>query len=920
MPDNNIIRVGTEVDLAAIQSGMPQAASLVEASTGRMLKSFDQIATLTKQGSAALLDWAGRPIQTAVAASEDLRKTVDISAESIKALAQAMKGTQHDTEETASGWEGFAERVKGFIQNPLEAAGDAAKEMLVKMGPIGGAVAATAGVMALMGKEAFDLVNEEGLAARQTQNFASMLGLGYEQTKKLGEMASLVDADIGGLARASFRLAEALEDPTGAGKEQADALRKLGINATDAGDALLQVLQKLSEIPNKTERINEAHVLLGRASFQLQPLIENYQKLSDTIEALGGQLSETAVKGLLDAREKVNELSIAWGHLKEAMASKVSGVVKIIVETAATIVAGNPDQTQSPIESQIAALKAAIEDEKHRTMGSDDKFAAGTYGANLKSQLAILEQQQKAQQDSKEHDKIIADGYAASAARWREAHAKTLAGMKDALEAADKQIKDSSAKLGSAIAPDQRAKETANLAKATADSGRLKSEIKAAEKADAGQSPEKKAEEEKRVGLLRVQVVEDTAKRKLALGLSTAAEEASQVRAAEATRYGVEMTAARKLGNDLEAVKLEHQRRMAEIDAKEQDAWLKARKERTELDEQQARIQAQVADQSAFGGKGLEAFQKLQKQIAEAQTRDAEQVAAIEEKAEISHASKLYEYKTQLLDSEVARHRMSVEQKIADLKKLQEAEYATQMTAAVGEYNAAVSEHGGNSPQAASAQAKIQEIADSNTIAMAKLNADAKKEMVTYQTTVTAALNTVTGAFDHAFENWTKGHKKFAASASESFRGMADTAISNIERMMAQMLVQFALSKALGQKSVMSKAYQSAANTWATVTDSGIGGIFNPIIAGAEAAGVFAAVAALGTFEFGGVVPSTGLKLVHEGERVLTQRDNQSFERAMGGGGGVQNHFHQAPGTSPNDVTAATQMFVRAMRDGRRFA
>jgi hypothetical protein len=150
---------------------------------------------------------------------------------------------------------------------------------------------------------------------------------------------------------------------------------------------------------------------------------------------------------------------------------------------------------------------------------------------------------------------------------------------------------------------------------------------------------------------------------------------------------------------------------------------------------------------------------------------------------------------------------------------------------------------------------------------------------------------------------------------------MADTAVSNIERMMAQMLVQFALSKALGQKSVMSKAYQSAANTWATVTDSGIGGIFNPIVAGAEAAGVFAAVAALGTFEFGGVVPSTGLKLVHEGERVLTQRDNQSFERAMGaGGGGVQNHFHQAPGTSPNDVTAATQMFVRAMRDGRRFA
>jgi len=52
----------------------------------------------------------------------------------------------------------------------------------------------------------------------------------------------------------------------------------------------------------------------------MAPLIEDYNKLGEAVESLGGKLSGPAVKGLTDTRESVNELGIAWDHLKEQMA------------------------------------------------------------------------------------------------------------------------------------------------------------------------------------------------------------------------------------------------------------------------------------------------------------------------------------------------------------------------------------------------------------------------------------------------------------------------------------------------------------------------------------------------------------------------------------------------------------------------
>lgn len=58
----------------------------------------------------------------------------------------------------------------------------------------------------------------------------------------------------------------------------------------------------------------------------------------------------------------------------------------------------------------------------------------------------------------------------------------------------------------------------------------------------------------------------------------------------------------------------------------------------------------------------------------------------------------------------------------------------------------------------------------------------------------------------------------------------------------------------------------------------------NWVLAPAAAAAAFAGAASLMSFSIGGRVPETNVALVHKGERVLTERQNQAFEGALSGG------------------------------------
>ena len=200
----------------------------------------------------------------------------------------------------------------------------------IAAGAVTGVALLTAGLTALIVKEAE--------AVRQTQNFADRLDISAASAYKLQAAAKIVSVDVNTLTQAGRFLATALEDPAGAGKKVADALDRVGISTHQltgelkpVGEVVLDVLQVLSQIPDRTERIREAQVLLGRGSRELLPLIENYQQLRETVDRLGISLSDVSRDSLEEANKKFKELEETVKNLLVRLAARIAPIVIPVV-------------------------------------------------------------------------------------------------------------------------------------------------------------------------------------------------------------------------------------------------------------------------------------------------------------------------------------------------------------------------------------------------------------------------------------------------------------------------------------------------------------------------------------------------------------------------------------------------------------
>jgi hypothetical protein len=255
----------------------------------------------------------GNKISGAFAKSQkDADSAIDGIIASLKKLATHPIEFAKDTK----GFEEFATNVKEAIENPLGSAGEAAQGFLEMLGPVGTAVGAVGAAFYEAYEKLHEFVDEEARAVIETRNMGLMLNLSYEDTKELSMMASIAGVDIGSLTMGARKLAEALTDP--APSKAKDALKALGITATDSGEALKQVLEKLSEIPDKTERTALAFELLGRGAVRLMPLIENHERLLGAVKRLNAGVDPQA---LINEFEATKELALAMGELAEGVAN-----------------------------------------------------------------------------------------------------------------------------------------------------------------------------------------------------------------------------------------------------------------------------------------------------------------------------------------------------------------------------------------------------------------------------------------------------------------------------------------------------------------------------------------------------------------------------------------------------------------------
>lgn len=319
----------------------------------------------------------------------------------------------------------FGESIANFIENPFKSAADASRSFITAIGPMGVVLLAASAGIYEVGKQLFDLVLAEGEAAESTKNMSLKLNISYDDTKKLSEMAKVAGVDIGILTRVSMRLASALEDSQGSGKGVALALKDMGIYASDSGELLLKFLQHLAEIPDATTRIAEATKVMGRGAVQLTPLIADYKNLSETIEALGGKLSNEMVEALLKADDAADLLTISWSHFKEAIAGTFAPAVMEGLTLITRMLNGPP---VLGLEAQLAVIKKEIVDLEIQAKSStkavtsmmgggavSGQAAAGVL-AQKRAQAELLQGQIDAAKRSKEYNDEIAKSNAAAAA------------------------------------------------------------------------------------------------------------------------------------------------------------------------------------------------------------------------------------------------------------------------------------------------------------------------------------------------------------------------------------------------------------------------------------------------------------------------------------------------------------------------
>lgn len=401
----------------AIKSAMavPDTAPLTQAfgvvgdsavTAAGQLKLFDEAAHVNYSDAAGQLNLFATEL-------EAVGPTAAQAAQGVMQLPVALGQAGEKAHETEGLFVEFGEKVSEIIEHPIQQF----RALVEAMGPVAIGALALAAAFYEVGKQITELVLDEAQAARENQNLADKLNLTFDETKQLSEMASVVGVNIDSLARVSMRLADALDDPAGKGKAVASALEGMGIVASTSGDAMLKLLEHLAEIPDATERINQAHLVMGRSAVQLEPLLQNYQMLSEAVEQLGGKLDSEGVAKLLAANKAAGLLSIAWDHLKESMAAAFAPAVTAGLELLTHLLT---DPKPMTLDQQIESLKQEIKDLSAQAITTQrnlsSMFAASTGMVAVgpeatpelidqrKNDLSLLEAQKGAIARSKEYN------------------------------------------------------------------------------------------------------------------------------------------------------------------------------------------------------------------------------------------------------------------------------------------------------------------------------------------------------------------------------------------------------------------------------------------------------------------------------------------------------------------------------------
>lgn len=181
--------------------------------------------------------------------------------------------------------------------------------------------------------------------------------------------------------------------------------------------------------------------------------------------------------------------------------------------------------------------------------------------------------------------------------------------------------------------------------------------------------------------------------------------------------------------------------------------------------------------------------------------------------------------------------------------------------------------------EGASLDAKMEELEAQHQQKLKAIDERAAKERAKLQQEM---LKEITRSVNVALDGWIQGTQRFSQAFEHAWNSLAITAIENI----AAMAVAEATGTASATQQLKLDALKHAGHAAAVTFDKAITTLpfpANVIVAPIEAAAILAKGLALASFDQGGVVPQTGIAMVHGGEMVLPRHLSNFVQSAAVG-------------------------------------
>ena len=177
------------------------------------------------------------------------------------------------------------------------------------------------------------VTNKAADFADKIDKTAIRTGLARDTLQELTYVADQAGVPFESLESSTMRLNKSMGDAASGSKRQADAFKALGISIYDSegnmrkmSDMFPEVIQKLKEIPNETQRNSIAMELMGRtATSVIAPLAalgdNGIEKMSQKARDLGLVMSNEGVAGLVNYKDNLSTLQQQFSAVGREMAT-----------------------------------------------------------------------------------------------------------------------------------------------------------------------------------------------------------------------------------------------------------------------------------------------------------------------------------------------------------------------------------------------------------------------------------------------------------------------------------------------------------------------------------------------------------------------------------------------------------------------